>query len=293
MKTLKPLFLSLAGVTLVAVAIPLRRMFSTIKRRTEVTYEQIPAEYRRRYGRTVKACWIADVKRNLSKMTLVAPNLRREKNFMDKFRLTTLAVCVGMVVSGCAPPPWQAKSYTDDFSDASVCRVASAQGFKSGFQEGLLLYTGKVITHELFAEMRSDGPRIGVWGRFGVVAGDVQMRVDKNPTVNITAQDTPIDYAPTTPQITPVKIPNVTEEQQKSYEESLKQASQATTQSILATSSPYKVATGAKARVLLNQIESGKRIKFRVLGINQATTTTAEIEITDQFKDALQECGLI
>jgi len=153
--------------------------------------------------------------------------------------------------------------------------------------------TGRVTTHELFAEMRSDGPRIGVWGRFGVVFGDVQVRVDRNPTVNITAQDTPVDYAPTTPQITPVKIPNATEEQQKLYEESLKQVSQATTQSILATSSPYKVATGAKARMLLNQIKDGEQIKFRVLGINQATTTTAEIEITDQFKDALRECELI
>ncbi len=216
-----------------------------------------------------------------------------EENPVGKSRLAILAGCVGLIVSGCAPPPWQARLHTDEFSDTSFCRVATEQGFKSGVQEGLLQYTGKLITHEFFAEMQPDGPRIGVWGRFGMVLGDVQMRVDNNPTVNITARDTPIDYAPTVPQAIPVNLPNATEEQQKAYEESLKQASQATTQAILAISSPYKVATGTKAKMLLEQIKVGKQIKFRILGVNKATTTTARIEITDQFKDALRKCKII
>ena len=211
---------------------------------------------------------------------------------MRKSRFAVLAGCFGLITSGCAPPPWQAKLHTDEFSDRTICRVASKQGFRSEFQENLLLSAGKLITHEFFAEMRLDGPRIGIWGRFGIVWGDVQMRVDNNPTINITAQDTPIDYAPAVPQATPINLPNVTEEQHRAYEESLKQV-QAATQAILATGSPYKVATGTKAKTLLAQIKVGKQIKFRIVGINKATTTTAEIEITDQFKDALRKCKII
>jgi len=43
-------------------------------RGTEMTYKEIQAAYRRRYGRTVKTCWIADVKRKHGKTTRVAPN---------------------------------------------------------------------------------------------------------------------------------------------------------------------------------------------------------------------------
>ena len=39
-----------------------------------MTYKQIQDEYRRRYGQTVKTCWIADVKRKHGKTTRVAPN---------------------------------------------------------------------------------------------------------------------------------------------------------------------------------------------------------------------------
>lgn len=212
---------------------------------------------------------------------------------MKKSRLAVLADCFGLITSGCAPPPWQAKLHTDEFSDTSFCRVASKQGFRSGFQEGLLLSVSKLITHEFCAEMRPDGPRIGVWGRFGMVLDDVQMRVDNNPTVNITVQDTPIDYAPAGLEVTQINLPNATEEQQRAYEESLKQASQATTQATLSISPPYKVATGAKAKTLLEQIKVGEQVKFRILGAKKVIATTARIEITDQFKDALRKCGII
>lgn len=44
-----------------------------------MTYKQIQAEYRQRYGRTVKTCWIADVKRKHGKTTRVAPNRAGEE----------------------------------------------------------------------------------------------------------------------------------------------------------------------------------------------------------------------
>jgi len=39
-----------------------------------MTYEQIQTECRQRYDRTVKTCWIADVKRKHGKTTRIAPN---------------------------------------------------------------------------------------------------------------------------------------------------------------------------------------------------------------------------
>ncbi|MGI9256036.1 MAG: hypothetical protein ACR2PY_03780 [Salinispira sp.] len=40
----------------------------------KVTYKAIQAEYRARYGKTVKTCWIAHIKRDHDATTRVAPN---------------------------------------------------------------------------------------------------------------------------------------------------------------------------------------------------------------------------
>ena len=56
--------------------------------------------------------------------------------------------------------------------------------------------------------------------------------------------------------------------------------------------SPYRAATGAKARVILRQIATGKVLKFRQIGVNQALSTTAEIELTDKFRTALRQCRI-
>ena len=118
------------------------------------------------------------------------------------------------------------------------------------------------------------------------------MRVDDNPFVVITAQDTPIDIGAPKIEVPAIKLPNATEQQQKAYEESF-QATTAAIQSIAAIGSPYRVAVGEKAEMLIEQIKTGKQLKFRILGVNKAITSTARIEITDQFKSALRECKML
>lgn len=39
-----------------------------------MTYQQIQETYRKLYGKTVKSCWIADVRRGMGLTTRVAPN---------------------------------------------------------------------------------------------------------------------------------------------------------------------------------------------------------------------------
>ncbi|MDA7967734.1 MAG: hypothetical protein MPK31_02185 [Gammaproteobacteria bacterium] len=200
------------------------------------------------------------------------------------------SLAFALSLAGCSSAPWTAKVFTDEFSDNSFCRVAERHSAIESAKEGALagLGVGRV-SHEFFAEMRNDGPRVGVWARLGFFSGDVQIRVDKHPFVLVTARDTPIDVGASQIQAPAIKLPNATEEQQKAYEESL----QAATQNVAALSSPYRVATGKKAKKLIGQIRGGKQIKFRVLGVNKATTTTATIEITEQFKSALQKCKIL
>ncbi len=215
-----------------------------------------------------------------------------EDEMKTLLKIATIIAIIGL--AGCAAPPWVAGVITDEFSDNSICRVAARHGAKEEFQERLLLgVVGTANTHEFIAEMRSDGPRIGVWARYGFFPGDVQIRVDNNPFVVITAQDTPIDTGAPQIQVPAIKLPNVTEEQQKAYEESLQNITKTTTRNLAAIGSPYRVATGKKAKTLIEQIRVGKQFKFRVLGINKAASTTARIEINEQFKSALRKCKIL
>ena len=210
-------------------------------------------------------------------------------------------ICVAIALSGClppsppAPPPvhpeWVAKVFVDEFSDKSFCRVALHLDAKASLQERILFSSPG---YEFIAEMRDDGPRIGVWSRYGVFPGDVQIRVDSNPFVLVTAQDTPV-VAGTQQVFAPpiIKLPNVTEEQQKAYEESVRQATETMTQNIQAIGSPYRVTTGEKTKSLLAQIKIGEQLKFRLVGVNKVVSGTGRFDINEQFKDALRKCKII
>lgn len=56
--------------------------------------------------------------------------------------------------------------------------------------------------------------------------------------------------------------------------------------------SPYTVTGGDKAKQILKQMVSGHLIKYRIVGISQATSTTGEAVIDTSLAKSLREIGI-
>ena len=189
------------------------------------------------------------------------------------------------ILAGCATP-WEARIITDKFSDYSLCRVAQYQSaFAQGASQELsrqMGYSG--ISYLFVAEMHDSGPRIGVKSSHNVpIVGELQIRVDDYPVVSVLATETPVDLGGTAFKMP--EMPGTTAATRKQLENAFKSAA--------GYMSPLRLASGAKASVLLEQIAHGQRIRFRTVGVNALISTTAEFDITVQFLDALKECELI
>ncbi|MNP83382.1 hypothetical protein D3C76_1823110 [compost metagenome] len=56
--------------------------------------------------------------------------------------------------------------------------------------------------------------------------------------------------------------------------------------------SPYTVTGGDKAKEILRQMVTGKTLIYRTVGINQAASTTGEIELDDSLRQSLKLIGI-
>ena len=188
---------------------------------------------------------------------------------------------LGLVISlgaGCVSGTSVSRS-VDAFTDVKSCRVEYGDEFTRSMNRQL---TGSFIGLYFFAENKDGEVRAGVVSEPKIpIGGDVQLRVDDNPMVSITAADTPVDLAPTTSL---PAMPGLSAEQQKDMQASLKAS--------MSVASPYRVLVGDKARSLLREMIRGQKVIWRVVGINTATSTTGTIVIRPDLGKSLAECGI-
>jgi hypothetical protein len=179
---------------------------------------------------------------------------------------------------------WTTEKHIDNFTDVETCKVMPgskfSRAFVFGMAEGLLHWYA--ISY-FYAERRGDEVRAGFTNDKNLpIMGDIQVRVDQNPAVTITAADTPVD---TGPHIDIPQMQGVTPEVKAQIEKSMKGA--------LAQMSPYRDFAGEKAVDLLRQIVNGKKAIWRSIGgVNNAPEDAAEIRING-LDDALKECGIV
>lgn len=179
-------------------------------------------------------------------------------------------------LTGCGAG-YQASHKVDLFTDQETC-VVEPSGFTEGFLDG---YLG-AYRLTLFAERRNGQNRIGIRSRAGLPVGDIQIRIDRFPAITLTLEDVPLDTVRTWPSVT------TTPTGQTGVGEAIAQANRNAARAM----SPYRVATGGKAERILTQIEDGNVLRFRQIGLNQALSTTAEMEITEGFRKELKKCGI-
>jgi hypothetical protein len=192
--------------------------------------------------------------------------------------LMTSVFTLGM--TACATS-WQATNHYDEFTDSAICRVEKGTQGQKDFVRG---FTGVYFTQNFYAENHDGEIRAGVRTYPPLpIGGDVQIKVGET-LYTLTSKDTPIDMAPVMPK---AEFP------QDHFGQAYGEAMETITQSIQASSSPYRAYTGKKAMALLKDMASAQgEVKFRTVGVNKATSGTASFMIDDSFTEALAECDI-
>lgn len=192
-----------------------------------------------------------------------------------------ICLAAAVALTGCASGKvWQATGTKDEFTDKTTMMVTT----------GDYPASGKIVTRSLrfYPVIRKEGSDIYVGlasgGRIKLPVGTVQMRIDQNEAWTITPQETPVSLMPAIPQY----VLNLPPEQAEMVKNAQAQAMTTTAQIM----SPYTVTGGDKAKMILKQMLSGKILKFRTVGINQASSTTGEVVIDQSLVDAVRRIGI-
>ena len=112
-------------------------------------------------------------------------------------------------------------------------------------------------------------------GNFRIPTGTVQIRIDENQAWTITPEETPLDLVP---GIVPVGV------NQEIFALMM--------ESMAKIMSHYTAATGLKAKQIIAEMAAGKAVKFRSVALNQAASTTGEIELNESFRQGLMDLGI-
>ncbi|MBX6055049.1 hypothetical protein ACNAQ8_32020 [Pseudomonas aeruginosa] len=194
-------------------------------------------------------------------------------------RIMTFAAA--LTLGGCAAgPTWQATGTTDEFTDKTTMMVTTSD-FPS---------SGSIVTRSLhfYPVVRKEGNEIYVGlmsgGRFKIPVGTVQMRIDQNEAWTITPQETPVGLAPAVPQYSMNLPPEQAAIVKSAQDQAMTNAAQ--------MMSPYTVTGGDKAKKILKQMLSGRNLKYRTVGINQAASTTGETVIDPSLAESLRLIGI-
>ena len=200
--------------------------------------------------------------------------------------VSSLAISLFVALAACSSleieNKWAASDYFDEFTNNSVCRVQ--QGTPQ--EREILRHINKTFFAYYFVvENYQHELRVGILSEPVIpVVGDVQIKVGDD-LFSLGYQDAPLDIAPELNFTLPDDMPWLTPEMRSAIEQN--------TRNIQRIGSPYRHFIGDEAKNLLRVIvESKGPIKFRVIVINSALSTTATVSIDDEFWEALRDCGI-
>lgn len=194
---------------------------------------------------------------------------------------TIALVAAAIALGGCASGSvWKATGTTDEFTDKTTMMVTTGD-----FTAGSSIITSSL---KFYPVVRKEGGEIYVGlmsgGRFKIPVGTVQLRIDQNEAWTITPQETPVSMMPEAPQY----ALNLPPEQA----ELVKNAQAQAMTNMAQVMSPYTIAGGDKAKKILKQMLAGHTLKYRTVGINQAASTTGEVEIDPSLAQSLKLIGI-
>ncbi|PSJ46993.1 hypothetical protein C7I36_03595 [Zobellella taiwanensis] len=193
------------------------------------------------------------------------------------------------LLAGCATTSpsisWVASTKVDEFTDNKTCSVSVGSFYTNG---SVFTYSNHYYP---YIEVVNGDLRLGVksGGKHPIPVGDVQIRIDSNTAWTISSSETPLDYVPEgTFSNMQEYAKNLPEQNQKLVEDTYRTAMETTARAM----SPFTATTGGKAQSILKEMLSGKKIKYRTIGLNQASSSTGEYDLGPSLQESLSRCGI-
>lgn len=197
-------------------------------------------------------------------------------------QIKTILPCLALGLLTACSTSWTATNHYDEFTGSKMCRVERGTQASRDFTRG---FTGIYFTQHFYAENHDGEVRAGVRTEPSLpIGGDIQIKVGEK-LYTMTSKDAPLDLALSTPISTEFISRYMDEAQIGAMKDMVKDAQK--------IASPYRAYTGQKAKALLRDIiETQGEIKFRVIGVNTATSSTAAFTAGEGFRAALVSCGI-
>lgn len=186
-----------------------------------------------------------------------------------------------LALTGCQSTPrsvnptsklWVTSTTKDEFTDV-VTQLVTVGSFSIGShtytQAGKLYPFVGVKNGETYVGVRSGGT-------YRIPTGTVQIRIDDNAAWTITPDETPADLVPGT-----VASPAISKDIPASMMASMAKIM-----------SPYTATTGLKADKIIQQMLTGKVVRYRTIGLNQAASSTGEVKIDESFEESIRSIGV-
>lgn len=167
---------------------------------------------------------------------------------------------------------WIAIETKDEFSD-KITKMVTIGEVPS--DDTLVTRTGNtypfigILDGEIYVGVRSGG-------RYRIPVGTIQMRIDDNTAYTITTDENPIVSNTSMPSYTGIN------------NDIFAQAMQNTTKIM----SPFTATSGDKAKAILKEMLHGKVLKYRLIGLNQAISTTGVVVLDSSLEEALNMIGI-
>jgi hypothetical protein len=195
---------------------------------------------------------------------------------------TLLALLVGCQATGPQGSVWVANESRDEFTDVVTKMVTTGEGLS-----GTSLMT-RSFRYYPFAGKQNGEVYFGIrsGGQHRMPVGTVQLRVDDKQAWTISPIETPVSLAPSMPTMS--MTDGLDAKTADTVQRAQSQAMEATTKMM----SPYTAATGEKAKSIIKEMLSGKVLRYRIVGMNQAGSTTGEVVIDKSFADSLATIGI-
>ncbi len=204
-------------------------------------------------------------------------------------------LCVSMLlaITGCASTsepagPWAASVKHDRFSGDVECFVSTGDFFTE---------TSVVTSNNKYyplIQVKNGVLMVGVrsGGRFPIPVGDVKIRVDANKAYDISITETPVEQK-LDPIMASMKATyeSLPEDQKKLVMAAIDNANK-TQKAMVST---YTVATGEKAKAILEEIKHGRKLIYQAgiyASMPALQSSIGEVLINDSFRKSLSDCGV-
>jgi len=204
----------------------------------------------------------------------------RDSTRMKRNRMIALAMAMAMAVavaalSGCAGPVWKTSSVTEMFPKRTTV-IVSPGNYTTG---NSVFHTSKIYP----VVIKEDGDvYVGLMssGDVPIPVLTAQLWIDQSEVWTISSLETPTILA------------------KPSFELMMGHRTQLTEQALAKGLNIQKimggcaVAGGGKARAILEQMLTGRTLKFRTIGIDQTESTIQEVVLDQSFSQALRSVGI-